>query len=68
MAARRTKLIDDERLTVGRLVQQDGDSPPLIHVTPEASVRQALNLMSTTTSQLPVLDGDDGVALSPSRR
>jgi len=31
-------------------------------VAPGASVRQALNLMSTyNVSQLPVLDGDDGV-------
>src|SRR5260221_12886453 len=60
---RENQLIDDERPTVGRLVAaKNNDAPPLIHVTPEASVRQALNLMSTyNVSQLPVLDGDDGV-------
>jgi len=30
--------------------------PALIHVAPEASVRQALNLMSTTTCRIWVLD------------
>src|SRR5207249_8045424 len=36
--------------------------PPLISVPPTATVRQALNLMSTyNVSQLPVLDGGDGV-------
>jgi len=60
---RENQLIDDARPTVGRLVAaKTGDAPPLIHVAPEASVRQALNLMSTyNVSQLPVLDGDDGV-------
>ena len=38
------------------------DAPALIHVAPEASVRQALNLMGTyNVSQLPVMDGGDGV-------
>src|SRR6266542_1263585 len=60
---RENQLIDDERPTVARLVAaKNSDAPPLIHVTPEASVRQALNLMSTyNVSQLPVLDGEDGV-------
>jgi len=60
---RENQLIDDERPTVGRLIAaKNSDAPPLIHVAPEASVRQALNLMSTyNVSQLPVLDGDDGV-------
>jgi len=61
---RENELVDDERPTVGRLVaaKKKSDAPPLIHVTPEASVRQALNLMSTyNVSQLPVLDGADGV-------
>ena len=60
---RENQLIDDERPTVGRLIAaKSSDAPPLIHVAPEASVRQALNLMSTyNVSQLPVLDGDDGV-------
>jgi cystathionine beta-synthase len=60
---RENELVDDERPTVGRLVAaKHSDAPPLIHVTGEASVRQALNLMSTyNVSQLPVLDGADGV-------
>src|SRR5258706_176520 len=60
---RENQLIDDERPTVGRLIAaKTGEAPPLIHVAPEASVRQALNLMATyNVSQLPVLDGDDGV-------
>ena len=60
---RENELVDDERPTVGRLVAaKNSDAPPLIHVTPEASVRQALNLMNTyNVSQLPVLDGADGV-------
>jgi cystathionine beta-synthase len=60
---RENELVDDERPTVGRLVAaKNSDAPPLIHVTPEASVRQALNLMSTyNVSQLPVMDCGDGV-------
>src|SRR6266705_1268277 len=60
---RENQLIDDERPTVGRLVtSKNNDSPSLIHVAPEASVRQALNLMTTyNVSQLPVLDDGDGV-------
>jgi len=60
---RENELVDDERPTVGRLVAaKNSDAPPLIHVAPEASVRQALNLMNTyNVSQLPVLDGGDGV-------
>ena len=60
---RENEVLEDERPTVARLVAaKDSGAPPLIHVTPEASVRQALNLMSTyNVSQLPVLDGGDGV-------
>jgi cystathionine beta-synthase len=60
---RENQLIEDERPTVGRVVAaKNHDAPPLIHVAPETSVRQALNLMSTyNVSQLPILDGDDGV-------
>jgi cystathionine beta-synthase len=60
---RENQLIEDERPTVGRLVgAKNNDSPSLIHVAPEASVRQALNLMTTyNISQLPVLDDGDGV-------
>ena len=60
---RENQLVDDERPTVGRLVgAKNSDAPAVIHVAPEASVRQALNLMSTyNVSQLPVLDAGDGV-------
>ena len=60
---RENQLVDDERPTVGRLVaSKNNDSPSLLHVAPEASVRQALNLMTTyNVSQLPVLDDGDGV-------
>jgi cystathionine beta-synthase len=60
---RENQMLDDERPTVARLVAaKDSGAPALIHVTPEASIRQALNLMSTyNVSQLPVLDGGDGV-------
>jgi cystathionine beta-synthase len=60
---RENQLIDDERPTVARLVAaKNTDAPPLIHVAPDASVRQALNLMSTyNVSQLPVLESGDGV-------
>jgi cystathionine beta-synthase len=60
---RENQLIDDERPTVGRLVaEKRNESPALIHVAPEASVRQALNLMTTyNVSQLPVIEGDDGI-------
>jgi cystathionine beta-synthase len=60
---RENQLIDDERPTVGRLVaSKNNESPALLHVAPEASVRQALNLMGTyNISQLPVLDDGNGV-------
>ena len=60
---RENEVLEDERPTVARVVAaKDSGAPALIHVAPEASVRQALNLMSTyNVSQLPVLDGGDGV-------
>jgi len=60
---RENQLVDDERPTVGRLIAaKNSNAPAVIHVAPEASVRQALNLMNTyNVSQLPVLDGGDGV-------
>ena len=60
---RENQILEAERLTVARLVaaKEDG-APPLISVAPQATVRQALNLMSTyNVSQLPVLEGADGV-------
>ena len=60
---RENQLIDEERRTVSHLIgRKDAASPPLVSVGPQATVRQALNLMSTyNVSQLPVLDGTDGV-------
>jgi cystathionine beta-synthase len=57
------QIAEPERLTVADLVgRKDAQGPALVHVAPTASVRQALNLMSTyNVSQLPVLDGPDGV-------
>jgi cystathionine beta-synthase len=60
---RENQILDAERLTVARLVAaKENGAPPLISVAPQATVRQALNLMSTyNVSQLPVLEGADGV-------
>jgi cystathionine beta-synthase len=60
---RENQILEAERVTAGRLVGAKGNgSPALIHVAPQATARQALNLMSTyNVSQLPVLDGGDGV-------
>jgi cystathionine beta-synthase len=60
---RENQMLDDARPTVaGLITAKDGGGPALIHVAPEASVRQALNLMNTyNVSQLPVLAGEDGV-------
>jgi len=60
---RENQILDEERVTVVRLLDaKNSGAPPLISVAPTATVRQALNLMSTyNVSQLPVLDGGDGV-------
>jgi cystathionine beta-synthase len=60
---RENQLVDAERVAVRQLVARKGaGAPPLIQVAPSATVRQALNLMSTyNVSQVPVLDGADGV-------
>jgi cystathionine beta-synthase len=60
---RENQILETERLTVAGLVGSKGNgAPPLVSVGPQATVRQALNLMSTyNVSQLPVLDGADGV-------
>jgi cystathionine beta-synthase len=60
---RENQILEAERVTAGRLVAAKGNgAPALIHVGPNATARQALNLMSTyNVSQLPVLDGGDGV-------
>ncbi|MBI1966560.1 MAG: pyridoxal-phosphate dependent enzyme [Gemmatimonadetes bacterium] len=60
---RENQILESERVTVARLVAaKENGAPPLVQVAPQATVRQALNLMSTyNISQLPVLDGADGV-------
>jgi len=60
---RENQLIEAERRTVADVVShKDHAAPPLASVGPQATVRQALNLMSTyNVSQLPVLEGTDGV-------
>ena len=57
---RENQILDAERVSVAQLLEaRNSGAPPLISVPPTATVRQALNLMSTyNVSQLPVLDGD----------
>ncbi|HZI21040.1 MAG TPA: pyridoxal-phosphate dependent enzyme [Gemmatimonadales bacterium] len=57
------QILEAERVSVAQLLEaRNSGAPPLISVPPTATVRQALNLMSTyNVSQLPVLDGGDGV-------
>jgi cystathionine beta-synthase len=57
------QILETQRLTVAGLMgSKENGGPPLVSVGPQATVRQALNLMSTyNVSQLPVLDGADGV-------
>ncbi len=60
---RANQMLDAEAVTVEALMaQRPGGIPPLVSVAPSASVRQALNLMSTYgISQVPVVAGDDCV-------
>jgi cystathionine beta-synthase len=60
---RENQLLDGERHTVQRiLAAKENGAPPIVQVAPRATVRQALNLMSTyNVSQLPVIDGTEGV-------
>ncbi|MSR06284.1 MAG: pyridoxal-phosphate dependent enzyme [Gemmatimonadetes bacterium] len=57
------QILEADRVTASRLVSgKDRGAPPLVHVAPQATVRQALNLMSTyNVSQLPVLESGTGV-------
>ncbi|MGH9259065.1 MAG: pyridoxal-phosphate dependent enzyme [Acidimicrobiales bacterium] len=69
-----SKVFNDEWLRENQLLEQPGETvghvltakengqPPLVQVAPGATVRQALNLMTTyNVSQVPVMDGADGV-------
>ncbi|HEY6853141.1 MAG TPA: pyridoxal-phosphate dependent enzyme [Gemmatimonadales bacterium] len=60
---RENQILDAERRRVADLVSAKGNgAPPLISVAPQATVRQALNLMSTyNVSQLPVLENENDV-------
>ena len=61
---RENQILDEPVVNVGRLVADKGNGAPpsVIQVAPEATVRQALNLMSTyNVSQLPVLEGESEV-------
>jgi len=60
---RENQILDSERVTAARLIAgKDRGAPPVVHVAPAATVRQALNLMSTyNVSQLPVLEAGHGV-------
>src|SRR5439155_290433 len=62
---RENQILDAERATVAQLLTakaNGGGAPPVVSVGPQATVRQALNLMSTyNVSQLPVLDGDNDI-------
>ena len=58
------QILDEPRVKVAKLVAAKGNGAPpsVIQVAPQATVRQALNLMNTyNVSQLPVLDGESAV-------
>ena len=60
---RENQMLDGERVTARRLLETKADpAPTLITVAPSATVRQALNLMSSyNVSQLPVIDEEQAV-------
>jgi len=60
---RENQMMEAERVTAGQLLERHpAEIPPLVSVGPSASLRQALNLLSTwSVSQIPVVDGDDCV-------
>jgi cystathionine beta-synthase len=60
---RENQMLESERVTAGQLLRRHPEAlPPLVSVAPSASLRQALNLLTTWgISQVPVLDGDDCV-------
>jgi cystathionine beta-synthase len=57
---RENQLLERERITAQAVLERKGGgAPPLVTIGPVATVRQALNLMSTwNVSQLPVMEGD----------
>lgn len=60
---RENQLLESEKVTAARLLEHHPEGiPPLVSLPPGASVRQALNLMSTYgVSEIPVIDGADCV-------
>jgi cystathionine beta-synthase len=60
---RENQMLESERVSAGQLLDRHPRAlPALVSVSPGASVRQALNLMSTWgVSQIPVIDGGDCV-------
>ena len=60
---RENQMLEAEPVTVESLLaQRPAQIPPLVSVAPSASIRQALNLMSTYgISQVPVIAGNDCV-------
>ena len=60
---RENQMLEAERVIAGSLLDlKPDDAPQLVTVPPSATIRQALNLMSTyNVSQLPVVDGEENV-------
>ncbi len=60
---RENQMVAPEIVTAGELIAaKTEEAPSLVTVAPSATVRQALNLMSTyNVSQLPVFDGDENL-------
>jgi cystathionine beta-synthase len=60
---RENQMLAEERVTAETLLEGRGTGiPPLVSLAPAASVRQALNLMSTYgIAEIPVIDGADCV-------
>ena len=60
---REHQMLEAERVVAGVLLDsKTGDAPELVTIAPTATVRQALNLMTTyNVSQLPVVDGDENI-------
>ncbi len=60
---RENQMLEAERVLAGSLLELKPDGAPnLVTVAPSATLRQALNLMTTyNVSQLPVIEGDENV-------
>jgi cystathionine beta-synthase len=60
---RENQMLDVERITLELLLElKEGEAPPLVTTAPNATVRQALRLMTLhDVSQLPVMDNGDCV-------